>query len=325
MYKASTCYLSTMHKKLGLVLLSMSVLIIANSPKLALALAPSSFSRKPITSFPVPKPSLRAISFLSTQLCASISNDNTEVSQESLQSLTVKQLKDMIRELGAPVKISQLKLKSDYVNFLVGYYSSQMVDKNSEPIIANESIVDPPIGRSSADPPVRRKKTRTMPPLDSKVLATTEPKTSNDTLVHLSPKDIIFEQCLRRYPPLRNLQAAIERQNYESEDGTISTHMNPNFYRSFTGLGEMDVRQKYHPMLANMTSSDLDLVTVGTASCVPGVTRGVSCTALRLQWRRNSGNTRDSRGGSPTTGPATGGIWIFDCGESTQVRMNIMY
>ena len=101
-------------------------------------------------------------------------------------------------------------------------------------------------------------------------------------------------------------------------DDDLSAHMQPNFYRTFTGLGEMDVRQKYHPMLKNMTSSDLDIITVGTASCVPGTTRGVSCTALRLQWRRNGGKKEGDA--LKQNMPTTGGIWIFDCGESTQVR-----
>lgn len=95
-------------------------------------------------------------------------------------------------------------------------------------------------------------------------------------------------------------------------------HTHPSSTNLFTGLGEMDIRQQYHPMLANLKSSDLDIITVGTASCVPGVTRGVSCTALRLQWRRNSNM---KKGPGKDDGMVTGGIWIFDCGESTQLQV----
>ncbi|KAL7524130.1 hypothetical protein ACHAXR_001365, partial [Thalassiosira sp. AJA248-18] len=103
-------------------------------------------------------------------------------------------------------------------------------------------------------------------------------------------------------------------------------------------------------MVANATQTDLDVVFIGTASCTPGVTRGVSCTALRLNWRsnRNFGHEdqqshvdgRDdkkkktlgqkkrspsSRGGrqqnnEPERGP-TAGTWLFDCGESTQLSV----
>ncbi|KAL7580217.1 hypothetical protein ACA910_012962 [Epithemia clementina (nom. ined.)] len=43
----------------------------------------------------------------------------------------------------------------------------------------------------------------------------------------------------------------------------------------------------------------MELIFVGTASCTPGATRGVSCTALRFQ----------------------GGTWIFDVGECTQLQI----
>lgn len=293
-----------MSRKRCLALLSFSAL---QSP--ALAFSPSSLSTKSLISFPPKTLSIGSPAHFSTHLYASASDVSNDNAEDFLQSLTVKQLKDRIKELAVPVKMSQLKLKADCVDFLVKHYSSQASETKSEPMEVNDNTAAP----------ARRKKSLAMPPLDSAVAASSTAETAKEAPAHISPKDIIFEKVLRRYPPLRNLQAAIETQKEEIDDNALSAHMHPNFYRSFTGLGDMDVRQKYHPMLENMTSSDLDLITIGTASCVPGVTRGVSCTALRLQWRRNTGNTRDSRG--PSNGPVTGGIWIFDCGESTQVRI----
>ena len=85
----------------------------------------------------------------------------------------------------------------------------------------------------------------------------------------------------------------------------------------------------------------MDIVFVGTASCTPGVSRGVSCTALRLNWKRRSFHVPELSSSSSTTATSTvqkngqqqnqqehmvdmassfsGGTWLFDCAECTQV------
>ncbi len=49
----------------------------------------------------------------------------------------------------------------------------------------------------------------------------------------------------------------------------------------------------------NSFTADIDITFLGTASCVPSTTRGVSSVALRSQ----------------------SDVWLFDCGESTQLQM----
>ena len=199
------------------------------------------------------------------------------------------------------------KLKSDIIDFLIHQYNDTDTDKETR------SPIDM-IENDTVNVKQKKKNSRSMPPLDSPPDHVNESKTSTNN--PLSPKDMIFQKVYNRYPPLKDLQLAIDGHDDVDEDA-LSIHMHPNFYKSFTGLGDNDIRQKYHPIMQGLTSSDLDIVTVGTASCVPGVTRGVSCTALRLQWRRRGEDVQSNKD------PVTGGIWIFDCGESTQVSLYI--
>jgi len=121
-----------------------------------------------------------------------------------------------------------------------------------------------------------------------------------------SKKDLIMEEVLSKYP------LAWEK----TEE---------------MGIGEKDIRVGCHPMLRDgVKSSEMDVAFIGTASCTPGVTRGVSCTALRLNWRRNTGSLSLLKVNGDTGAPPItiedsynflGGTWLFDCGECTQLQI----
>ena len=65
----------------------------------------------------------------------------------------------------------------------------------------------------------------------------------------------------------------------------------------------------------------MDIVFVGTASCTPGVTRGVSCTALRLNWKKRAAFQDPSVHTGNHNSGFQGGTWLFDVGECTQLQV----
>jgi len=159
----------------------------------------------------------------------------------------------------------------------------------------------------------------------------------------MSPLELLLEHLYEQYPPLRYIQNKyhtredVMRHNNNNkidDDDDMWSSLESNSPPDLgTGLGENDFRQIYHPMLRkhsksvavstegdtefngtpaiqtsnNVLSGDMDLIFVGTASCTPSVTRGVSCTALRLHMMSNKRRAP--------------GTWLFDCGESTQLQV----
>jgi hypothetical protein len=195
--------------------------------------------------------------------------------------MTVKELRQLLKDskLNKRGIMSQLKKKQDLVYFLNDNLENSEMDVNSD----DETI-------STKDAPRIDAKLSKPRPLSM-------PKKSDVTSSRLSsipsPKEVLFEKIYELYPPIK-------------EEDCL-------------GVGEYDVRQTYHPIFKDQKNqSDMDIIFVGTASCSPGVTRGVSCTALRL-----NGNTRRSLQGSPQgidePDSFSGGTWLFDCGECTQV------
>jgi hypothetical protein len=238
----------------------------------------------------------------------------SSLSPSFLSSLTVKELRERVKTSSQQQRgiLSQLKRKQDLIDYLISLPNVDDGDGNSDNTINGEGTIKdlsslPLLEKSTEKQQLarRRKSPLSLPPLDSGARATA---ISNNTTTTppptASPKDHSYEQVYARYPPLREINTATST--------TPST---------------MDVRQIHHPVFVhtNTSSSDMDLVFVGTASCTPGTTRGVSCTALRLNWKRRATWGPNTNTNSPWTGMTTtsfpGGIWLFDVGECTQVRI----
>jgi hypothetical protein len=206
---------------------------------------------------------------------------------EELESLTVNELKQVLKDSGLNQRgvLSRLKLKQDLVDFLKENLEPSHINGEQQHQQQDTVLEHTPTNGLTKDQPAEPQ--TAAPPK--------KPMSMPLSIVNGagSPKDAIFERVYLQYPPVR--------------DGNC------------TGLGEFDVRQTHHPIFTESakTSSDMDVVFVGTASCTPGVTRGVSCTALRLNWQRRGFNGVPQ--GTPNVeSNFSGGTWMFDCGECTQ-------
>jgi len=206
----------------------------------------------------------------------------------ALQDMTVKELRKLLKDSNLQERglLSKLKRKEDLLKFLQEHLQIEGCDKGSP---TTDSPTDSPTEGIPSTPTSRIRVA--MPPLAPDGYSPSGfSSTQQDPLAN---RDRFFEQIYEMYPPLRS--------------------------NNCTALGEDDVRQQYHPMLQNAAVSDMDLICVGTASCTPGASRGVSCTALRLNWRRRY---HPSDGENlPEHTSFTGGTWLFDVGECTQLQI----
>ncbi len=260
---------------------------------------------------------------------------------------------------------SQLKLKKQIVDFIWGHCNgnddghddddNDNDNDNDNDIVRddvhNKNQMDDAIDdgelQNGADVTADKRKPRKrslgtgMPPLSSSsssLVVKNDRGKQPSKSYNLTPKDRIVLDVLEMYPPLYDAMIAAYREDNDIDDDHPPlldedidleqfcdiTSMN---YKVPNDIGEGDIRQRFHPILRKAAPTDMDIVFIGTASCTPGVTRGVSCTAVRLNWRssrpylgdgQDKKKTAKENGFVEERGP-TGGTWLFDCGEATQV------
>ena len=247
---------------------------------------------------------------------------NHSSSPSSWDDLTVKELRERVKNLSNAERgtLSRLKRKQDLIDYL------KQEQKKQEPLNGVES---PQRRRPSVtlQMPSLNVDSEADTSLELKVVNGAKPKGTNTTSHSTSQptlKEAAFERVYERYPILR--QTTGEPSLVQLQVESDATNDSATASCSYT-----DIRQWQHPIFHNNNiSTDMDVVFVGTASCTPGVTRGVSCTALRLHWRRQT-TLWNAQLGRMETPPAPGGTstfqggtWLFDVGECTQVRMLLL-
>ena len=239
------------------------------------------------------------------------------------QSLTVKELRQLIKkDPRSKGLLSSLKRKQDLVSYLLQQQSLQEVQQSQqttsiEPmlvqVVPDEDIIVSDAGKPSSPLPKLNgavitstnndvdetsKTPLKMPPLnngvhlllddDSDDSPSTEnspqqEETSGQPSANRARKNLLFEQILTRYPPLRELynvnkdEAELEatRQHHNDHDNDNDNDNDIDNDNAAAAAGNTDIRQVYHPIFQStnhVASADMDLIFVGTASCTPGVT-----------------------------------------------------
>jgi hypothetical protein len=253
---------------------------------------------------------------------SSSSSTDTSSSSTDYESLTVKELRELVRMHSQSEKkkglLGKLKRKQEYVDYLIQRDKKQNNNSNTYTVVPTQAETNHNNSNSSNNPVIRL---RQMNQINNH---------------YKSPKQIILDQVYARYFPevleeksesslSSNPMASTAVPTTDSGNGEIEEEEEDDDEED-TSMLSTDIRQLYHPVLQGTRKSDMDLVFCGTASCMPSVTRGVSCTALRLNWKKSASTTsyssssqlnNNNKKKKKKSGSST---WLFDVGECTQVR-----
>lgn len=253
-------------------------------------------------------------------------------SSSSLEQCTVLELRQRVRDTHPPRGVvSQLQRKQDLLEYLQSVLALQQQQPQEKQFKEQSEVTTKATTTATRIIPTNK---RTSVPLQMPPKpAVSKNKSHKNANGYESPKDLLFEKVMQRYPTahLNNNNNIIINNNSpddeEDDDDDSDIPTSP-----FSPV--VDVRQEYHPVMQSFSrqwqSTDLDLILVGTASCMPSLTRGVSCTALRFNWKQRTTQLPNAKFVSQPQQPQKqqqpnqqqpfgGGIWLFDVGECTQV------
>lgn len=224
----------------------------------------------------------------------------TSFHQNQLEKLTVVKLRSIVKELYPDISPSKFRLKQDLISFLI---ENHLNERNKRDDTNGKAFTPIKTKSSATSTKVRNGATTTVTATKTRKYSTTNKKRNIKKRIEMptappAKKDYFENQIL--YP-------GMERSNVPSDNDDDETSTKD------------DLRCTYHPIFTSLPSktSDLDISFIGTASCVPSITRGSSCTALRLNWRRGN----DGRNNNDNNNQFQSGTWLFDCGECTQLQI----